>query len=106
MSFYVCQVASEQTTRLLEQCPLIREDQNGDVWQKCNGAAFSKKNEHGISAHASAGCRALVMIWARFAATAPGRLTAIRGTGEVICPAAGLNLGQRDNELRTSEPNG
>ena len=28
----VCLVASEQTTRLLEQCPLDRRDQSGDVW--------------------------------------------------------------------------
>jgi len=28
----VCKDASEQTTRFLDQCPLHRRDQSGDVW--------------------------------------------------------------------------
>lgn len=41
---YVCKVASEQTIRHLEQCPL---DRCGDLWQQCTVPRLKKP----ITAH-------------------------------------------------------
>ena len=53
---WVCKIAYEQTTKLLEQCPLDKLDLSGDVWQRCAAQRLVKAKDRLSAPHTS--CRA------------------------------------------------